>query len=147
MRVLIQRVSQASVKVSNQVVGEIDQGLLVLICAQPADTPEVHAKIVHKILNLRVFEDEQGKMNQSIQDISGGLLLVSQFTLVADVSRGNRPSFVGAAPHEQARRDYEHLLALARSLHPVVAAGVFGADMKVSLINDGPVTIPIEILS
>jgi len=142
---LIQRVKQARVEVAGQVIGAIDQGLLVLVCAEPADTDAIADKLVAKLLKLRIFSDEAGKMNRSVVDVQGGLLIVSQFTLAADTSAGNRPSFTGAAPAELGRRLYERVLTTARAQHPVVAAGEFGADMQVHLVNDGPVTIPITL--
>ncbi len=145
MIALLQRVSQASVQVGGQIVGEIDAGLLVLVCAEPADTDVQVQKLLAKLLKLRVFSDEQGKMNRSVQDIQGGLLIVSQFTLAADLSSGNRPGFSAAAPPALARALYEQLLRQARASHPKVAAGVFGADMQIHLINDGPVTLPLRI--
>ena len=145
MIALLQRVSQASVQVGGQIVGEIDAGLLVLVCAEPADTDVQVQKLLAKLLKLRVFSDEQGKMNRSVQDIQGGLLIVSQFTLAADLSLGNRPGFSAAAPPALARALYEQLLRQARASHPKVAAGVFGADMQIHLINDGPVTLPLRI--
>ncbi len=145
MQALLQRVRNARVRVGGEVVGEIGPGLLVLVCAEPPDTPETGRKLLAKLLRLRVFSDAAGKMNRSLQDIGGGLLLVSQFTLAADCSGGNRPSFSGAAPPDQARALYEQLLADARALHPQVAAGIFAADMQVELVNDGPVTIPLRM--
>jgi D-tyrosyl-tRNA(Tyr) deacylase len=142
---LIQRVRRARVVVAGDTVGEIAQGLLVLVCAQPGDGDAQCVKLVDKLLKLRVFGDEAGKMNRSVQDVQGGLLIVSQFTLAADTSGGNRPSFTGAAPAELGRRLYERVLELARERHAPVAAGVFGADMQVELVNDGPVTIPMTI--
>ncbi len=142
---LLQRVRQARVEVAGQIVGQIGPGLLLLVCAEPADSEAQADKLLSKILKLRIFSDEAGKMNRSLQDISGGLLIVSQFTLAADVSGGNRPSFSGAAPAEQGRRLYDYLLQRAREQHPQVGAGQFGADMQVSLVNDGPVTIPLRI--
>jgi D-tyrosyl-tRNA(Tyr) deacylase len=142
---LLQRVAQARVEVAGRVTGEIGQGLLMLVCAEPTDSEATAEKLVAKVLKLRVFSDEAGKMNRSLQDVGGGLLIVSQFTLAADTSAGNRPSFTGAAPAEQGRRLYEHALAFARQQHPVVANGEFGADMQVHLINDGPVTIPMRM--
>jgi D-tyrosyl-tRNA(Tyr) deacylase len=142
---LIQRVRRARVQVAGDTVGEIAQGLLVLVCAQPADGEAQAVKLVDKLLKLRVFSDEAGKMNRSVQDVGGGLLIVSQFTLAADTSGGNRPSFTGAAPAELGRQLYERVLQLARERHPQVAAGIFGADMQVELVNDGPVTIPMHI--
>ena len=145
MIALIQRVSQARVTVAGAVTGEIGAGLLVLVCAEPADTEAQASKLVDKLLKLRIFGDAAGKMNRSLVDVAGGLLIVSQFTLAADVSGGNRPSFTGAAGPEQGRRLYDALLTLARARHPLVQAGEFGADMQVALVNDGPVTIPLRI--
>jgi D-aminoacyl-tRNA deacylase len=145
MLALVQRVREARVEVAGQVVGAIDEGLLVLVCAEPADTEAIADKLVAKLLKLRVFSDEDGKMNRSVVDVRGGLLVVSQFTLAADTSGGNRPSFTGAAPPELGRRLYERVLATARSQHTPVANGKFGADMQVHLVNDGPVTLPITL--
>lgn len=145
MIALLQRVRQARVEVAGRVTGQIGPGLLVLACAEPADTEATVEKLLAKVLKLRVFGDEAGKMNRSVQDVAGGLLIVSQFTLAADTSRGNRPSFTGAAPAEQGRRLYEHLLAAARRQHADVAQGEFGADMQVHLVNDGPVTLPMRV--
>ena len=145
MIAVLQRVREARVEVGGAIIGAIGQGLLMLVCAEPADTEAVAEKLIAKVLKLRVFSDEAGKMNRSLQDVGGGLLIVSQFTLAADTSGGNRPSFTGAAPAEQGRRLYEHTLAFARRLHPVVASGEFGADMQVHLVNDGPVTIPMRM--
>ena len=145
MIALIQRVLQARVDVAGQAVGQIGPGLLVLMCAEPDDTDALAAKLVDKLLKLRIFADAAGKMNRSVVDVAGGLLIVSQFTLAADVSGGNRPSFTGAAGPELGRALYEAVLRLARARHPVVAAGEFGADMQVHLVNDGPVTIPLRI--
>jgi D-tyrosyl-tRNA(Tyr) deacylase len=142
---LLQRVAQARVETGGTVVGSIDAGLLVLVCAESSDTPALGRRLVEKILKLRVFADDAGKMNRSLQDVGGGLLLVSQFTLAADTSSGNRPGFSGAAPAALGRALYEDLLRVARELHPVVEAGVFGADMQIQLVNDGPVTIPITL--
>jgi len=145
MMALVQRVASARVDVSGQTTGAIRQGLLVLVCAEPADTEALAAKLVDKLLKLRIFSDDAGKMNRSVQDVAGGLLVVSQFTLAADTAGGNRPSFTGAAPAEQGRALYEAVLRLARERHAPVEAGVFGAEMRVSLVNDGPVTIPITV--
>lgn len=145
MLALVQRVSQARVEVDARVTGEIGQGLLVLVCAQPDDTESIADKLVAKLLKLRIFCDDDGKMNRSVVDVQGGLLIVSQFTLAADVSGGNRPSFTGAAPAALGRALYERVLAAAKAQHPNVQAGEFGADMKVHLVNDGPVTIPIHL--
>ncbi|HEY9239803.1 MAG TPA: D-aminoacyl-tRNA deacylase [Burkholderiaceae bacterium] len=145
MIALIQRVARAEVRVADAVVGAIGAGLLVLVCAEPQDTEALADKLVAKLLKLRIFGDAAGKMNLSVVDVGGGLLIVSQFTLAADVSGGNRPSFTGAAGPELGRRLYERVVATARSLHPEVATGEFGADMQVSLVNDGPVTLPITL--
>ena len=145
MIALVQRVLQARVDVAGATVGAIDQGLLVLVCAEPADTEALASKLVEKLLKLRIFSDEAGKMNRSVQDVAGGLLIVSQFTLAADVSGGNRPSFTGAAGPEQGQALYNTVLRLARDRHPVVASGRFGADMQLHLVNDGPVTIPLTL--
>ena len=146
MIALAQRVSEARVTVAGAEVGAIGPGLLVLVCAEPQDNEAQAARLVDKLLKLRIFADAAGKMNRSVVDVAGGLLIVSQFTLAADVSGGNRPSFTGAAGAELGQALYEAVLRLARARHPVVAAGVFGADMQVSLVNDGPVTIPLRIV-
>ena len=145
MITVLQRVSQANVQVDGAVIGQIGHGLLVLLCAEQGDTDAVADKLLAKVLKLRIFADEAGKMNRSVQDVAGGLLVVSQFTLAADVAGGNRPSFTQAARPDEGRRLYEHFVAQARVLHPVVETGQFAADMKVSLINDGPITIPIRM--
>jgi D-tyrosyl-tRNA(Tyr) deacylase len=142
---LLQRVAQARVEIGGQVVGAIGAGLLMLVCAEPEDTPAVASKMVDKVLKLRIFADDQGRMNRSVQDTAGGLLIVSQFTLAADTRGGNRPSFTAAAPPAQGEALYETVLRLARERHPQVACGRFGADMQVHLVNDGPVTIPLRI--
>lgn len=145
MKALLQRVRDARVVVDGQTVGQIGPGLLVLVCAEPEDSEATGERLLAKILKLRIFSDEQGKMNRSVQDMGGGLLLVSQFTLAADVRGGNRPSFTGAAPPELGRRLYDAFVAQARAQHPTVQTGIFGADMQVHLVNDGPVTIPIDM--
>ena len=145
MITVLQRVSEASVRVEGEVIGQIGQGLLVLLCAEQGDTDAVADKLLAKILKLRIFADEAGKMNRSVQDVGGGLLVVSQFTLAADVAGGNRPSFTQAAKPDEGRRLYEHFVAQARAAHPVVQTGQFAADMKVALVNDGPVTIPMRM--
>jgi D-tyrosyl-tRNA(Tyr) deacylase len=142
---VVQRVSEARVTVDGEVTGEIGAGLLVLVCAERGDTDAMADKLLAKLLKLRIFSDDAGKMNRSVQDIAGGLLLVSQFTLAADVSGGNRPSFTNAAAPDEGRRLYDYLVDNARAAHPVVQTGRFAADMKVQLVNDGPVTIPIKI--
>lgn len=145
MIALLQRVTQAWVDIAGHTVGRIDQGLLMLVCAEPDDTPAVGDKLLAKVLKLRIFNDEAGKMNRSLQDVQGGLLVVSQFTLAADTRSGNRPGFIGAAPPAQGRALYDAFVAAARAAHPVVQTGEFGADMQVHLVNDGPVTIPLRI--
>lgn len=145
MIALLQRVSQARVDIAGQTVGAIAHGLLVLVCAEPDDTEAVGQKLLSKILKLRIFSDEAGKMNRSVQDVGGGLLIVSQFTLAADTRSGNRPGFTGAAAPALGEALYDRFVALAREQHPQVATGRFGADMQVQLVNDGPVTIPITI--
>ena len=145
MIALVQRVRHARVEVGGKVIGAIDQGLLTFVCAEREDDEARAASLVAKLLKLRIFADEAGKMNRSVQDVAGGLLFVSQFTLAADTRGGNRPSFTGSASPEMGRRLYEHVLATARATHPTVAAGEFGADMQVHLVNDGPVTIPLRV--
>ena len=145
MITVLQRVSEASVRVDGEPIGQIGQGLLVLLCAEQGDTDAVAEKLLSKILKLRIFSDEAGKMNRSVQDVGGGLLVVSQFTLAADVAGGNRPSFTQAAAPDEGRRLYEHFVAQARTQHPLVQTGRFAADMQVSLINDGPITIPMRM--
>jgi len=142
---LLQRVRQAHVEIDDQVVGQIGPGLLVLLCAERGDSPAQADKLLAKLLKLRIFSDEAGKMNRSVQDMQGGLLIVSQFTLAADASGGNRPSFTQAAAPEDGRRLYDYFVAQARALHPLVQTGQFAADMQVHLVNDGPVTIPLRI--
>ena len=146
MKAVLQRVSEARVVVEGQTVGEITQGLLVLLCAEKDDTEAVGQKMLDKILKLRVFYDEAGKMNRSVVDVHGGLLVVSQFTLAAETRSGTRPSFTSAAPAEEGRRLYDWFVAQAKAQHSLVQTGIFGADMKVHLVNDGPVTIPITII-
>ena len=145
MKGLLQRVKGARVEVGGEVVGSIDQGLLVLLAVEPDDTRAHAAKMLHKLLNYRVFSDAEGKMNLSLKDIGGGLLLVSQFTLAADTKSGLRPSFSTAAPPAMAEAMFEHVLAEAKCLHPTVESGRFGADMQVHLVNDGPVTFLLQI--
>ncbi|MGC1172356.1 D-aminoacyl-tRNA deacylase [Polaromonas sp.] len=142
---VVQRVSQARVVVGGEVTGEIGAGLLVLLCAERGDADVQADKLLAKILKLRIFADEAGKMNRSVQDTEGGLLIVSQFTLAADVSGGNRPSFTGAALPDEGRRLYDYFVVQARLAHPKVETGQFAADMQVHLVNDGPVTIPLRI--
>ncbi len=150
MIAVLQRVRQARVEVDGAVVGAIGPGLLVLVCAERGDTEAEADKLLAKILKLRIFSDDAGKMNRSVQDLDGqgacgGLLLVSQFTLAADTTGGNRPSFTQAAAPDEGRRLYDYAVAQARKLHPEVATGQFAADMQVHLVNDGPVTIPMRM--
>ncbi len=145
MKALLQRVRSACVEVAGETVGAIDQGLLVLVGVEPHDDAALADKLLKRLLAYRVFSDEQGKMNLSLTDIAGGLLLVSQFTLAADTRSGLRPSFSTAATPEQGRQLFEHLVERARALHPQVASGRFGADMQVQLVNDGPVTFLLQL--
>jgi D-tyrosyl-tRNA(Tyr) deacylase len=147
---LIQRVSEASVRVEGALIGAMGAGLLVLVCAEQGDSEGEADKFLAKLLKLRIFSDAQGKMNHSVQDLDGqgtqgGLLLVSQFTLAANLQGGNRPSFTQAAAPADGRRLYDYLVAKARAQHPQVQTGQFAADMQVALVNDGPVTIPLRI--
>ena len=144
MKALLQRVSQARVDVAGQTIGAIDQGLMVLIGIEPLDTPASADKMLHKLLNYRVFSDADGKMNLSLTDVNGGLLLVSQFTLAADTKSGMRPSFSKAAPPALGAELFEYLVTKAKTSHTRVETGQFGADMQVHLINDGPVTFLLE---
>lgn len=144
MKGLLQRVCSARVDVDGQTVGAIDQGLLVLVGVEPQDTQASADKLLHKLLNYRVFSDADGKMNLSLKDVAGGLLLVSQFTLAADTKSGMRPSFSKAAPPALGRELFDYLLAQAKGAHEIVESGRFGADMQVHLINDGPVTFLLE---
>ncbi|MBN7783729.1 D-tyrosyl-tRNA(Tyr) deacylase [Ponticoccus gilvus] len=141
MRALIQRVTQARVEVEGAVVGEIGPGLLILICAMQGDTEAEADRLAAKIAKLRIFRDEEGRMNRSVLDVGGAALVVSQFTLAGDTSRGNRPGFSTAAPPAEGERLYEYFAAQVQAQGLAVATGRFGADMAVSLVNDGPVTI------
>ena len=145
MLALLQRVAEARVDVDGAVVAAIGRGLLVFVCAEPHDSERVADRMVDKLLKLRIFGDAAGKMNHSVRDIEGALLIVSQFTLAADTSSGNRPSFGGAADSVLGLRLYERVVSQARAQHLRVAAGVFGADMQVSLVNEGPVTLMIRL--
>jgi D-tyrosyl-tRNA(Tyr) deacylase len=142
---LLQRVSQASVAVEGEVVGSIQRGLMVLVCAEKGDTEREADALLAKLLGYRVFSDEAGKMNRSVTDVEGGLLLVPQFTLAADTRSGTRPSFSPAAAPEEGRRLFDHFVRQARARHAKVETGCFGADMQVSLTNDGPVTFWLRI--
>ena len=145
MKGLLQRVSQARVEVAGESIGAIDQGLVVLVAVEPQDTVASADKLLHKLLNYRVFSDDQGKMNLSLKDIGGGLLLVSQFTLAADTRSGLRAGFSTAAAPAIAQTLFDYLVDAAKKAHPTVQAGRFGADMQVSLVNDGPVTFMLQI--
>ena len=142
---LVQRVREARVDIAGETVGAIGPGLLLLVCAEPGDTEAQALKLVDKLLKLRIFGDDAGKMNRSVQDVGGGLLVVSQFTLAADTRGGNRPGFSQAAAPAEGERLYDYFVQRARAAHPEVATGRFGADMQVHLVNDGPVTIPLRI--
>ena len=144
MKVLIQRVTSASVTVDQEVIGSIDNGYLVLLGVGPEDTKDTVHRLVKKLLGLRIFADENGKTNLSIRDVNGSLLIVSQFTLYADCSHGNRPSFTGSAPAALAEELYEYFIECCRKEIPRVEHGSFGADMKVALMNDGPFTVMLE---
>lgn len=141
MKFVIQRVSQAEVVVEEQSVGKIDQGLMVLVSICDSDTKEIADKLINKLIHLRIFEDENGKSNLSVQDIHGNLLIISQFTLYADCRKGNRPSYTHAGNPDLANELYEYIIAQCQKEFPNVQHGIFGAYMKVSLLNDGPFTI------
>ncbi|KQR63078.1 D-aminoacyl-tRNA deacylase [Acidovorax sp. Leaf160] len=142
---VLQRVREARVDVEGVTIGQIGPGLLVLVCAERGDSEAEADRLLAKLLKLRIFSDAAGKMNRSVQDEAGGLLLVSQFTLAADTGGGNRPSFTQAAAPDEGRRLYEYFVDRARASHPLVETGRFAADMQVHLVNDGPVTIPLRI--
>jgi len=144
MRALIQRVSKAQVAVDGDIIGKVDEGLLIFICAMQGDSNVEGTKLAQKISKLRIFRDEQGRMNKSLQDIGGAALIVSQFTLGADTSRGNRPGFSMAASPDEGQRLYDTFILDFKALGISVETGQFGADMKVSLVNDGPVTIWLD---
>ena len=144
MKFVIQRVSEASVSVDNRLIGEIQKGYMVLIGISENDSQEIADKMVRKMIGLRIFEDEQGKTNLSLADVNGSLLLISQFTLYANCKKGNRPSFIEAGSPDQANTLYEYIIKKCKESVPNVQQGSFGADMKVSLINDGPFTIVLD---
>lgn len=141
MKVVIQRVLNASVKVDGNITGKIKKGLLILLGIESGDSDDMLKKYADKIVRMRIFEDENGKTNRALSDVNGELLIVSQFTLCADCSHGNRPSFIGAKEPLEAKRMYEKFISVCREQVPVVEHGEFGADMKVELLNDGPFTI------
>ncbi len=141
MKIVIQRVARASVKVDNRITGQIGKGLLIFLGVEESDTDDMLQKYVDKIIKLRIFEDENGKTNRALNDVNGSLLVVSQFTLCADCSHGNRPGFTGAKEPGEANRMYEKFISLCKEQTSIVEHGEFGADMKVELLNDGPFTI------
>lgn len=144
MKFVIQRVTKASCTVDNQITGQIQKGFMVLIGVSDEDTREIADKMVKKLLGLRIFEDENGKTNLSLNDVNGELLLISQFTLYADCKKGNRPSFIRAGKPDMANEMYEYILAKCQETIPVVEKGIFGAHMEISLVNDGPFTIVLD---
>lgn len=144
MKLVIQRVQEASVSVDQEVIGKIGHGFMVLLGVSQTDTEEIADKMFQKLLKLRIFEDENGKTNLDIKSVNGELLIISQFTLYADCRHGNRPSFIGAGTPDQANALYEYFLSQCRKEIPVVEQGIFGAHMMVSLINDGPFTIVLD---
>ncbi|MBQ8727567.1 MAG: D-tyrosyl-tRNA(Tyr) deacylase [Oscillospiraceae bacterium] len=144
MKFVIQRVTSASVEVEEKIVGKIGKGFLVLIGIGKEDNEEIADKMIKKLIGMRIFEDENGKTNLSLNDVSGELLLISQFTLYADCKKGNRPSFINAGSPDEANRLYEYIISECKKEIDVVEKGVFGADMKVSLLNDGPFTIILD---
>ena len=145
MKALLQRVKQAQVHVNGKLVGAIDQGVLLFLGVEKADSPKVADRVLDKVLAYRIFPDEQDKMNLSLQDIQGGLLVVSQFTLVADTRKGLRPSFSSAAAPDLGKEIYDYFVQQAEARHPLVSTGEYAADMAVSLINDGPVTFMLDV--
>ena len=144
MKFVIQRVTEANVKVDGEIIGEIGKGFMVLIGVGEDDTREIADKMVKKMTGLRIFEDENGKTNLSLADVGGQMLLISQFTLYADCRKGNRPSFIEAGAPDKANEMYEYIIEECKKVVPVVERGQFGADMKVSLVNDGPFTIILD---
>ncbi|MGZ4975862.1 MAG: D-aminoacyl-tRNA deacylase [Methylobacter sp.] len=144
MITIIQRVTTAKVTVNNQDIGKIDTGIMALVAVEKADTEKDAQRLLERILNYRIFADSDDRMNLSLRDINGGLLLVPQFTLAADTEKGNRPSFISAAPPEKGRQLFDYLQQLAKQTHPYVEFGQFGADMQVSLVNNGPVTFTLR---
>lgn len=144
MKFLIQRVSQASVEVESKIIGKIEKGFLVFVGISQGDTKELADRMIHKLLGMRIFEDENGKTNLSLADVSGELLIISQFTLYADCKKGNRPSFIKAGNPELANSLYEYIISECQKQVPNVQMGAFGADMKISLLNDGPFTIMLD---
>ncbi len=144
MRFVIQRVTQADVKIDGNVVGKIGKGYVVLVGVADGDTEEIADKMIKKMIGLRIFEDEEGKTNLNLESVNGELLIISQFTLYADCKKGNRPSFIKAGKPDMAQEMYEYIIRQCKGQVPVVERGEFGADMKVSLVNDGPFTIVLD---
>jgi len=144
MITIIQRVIQSSVVVNNKIIGEIEHGIMALVAVEKEDTEQQASRLLERVLNYRIFSDENDRMNLSLRDTNGGLLLVPQFTLAADTEKGNRPSFISSAPQEQGKLLFQFLTDRAKSCYHTVACGQFGANMKVSLINDGPVTFTLR---
>ncbi len=144
MKFVIQRVTHASCTVDEKITGQIDQGFLVLIGISDSDTREIADKMIKKLIGLRIFEDSEGKTNLSLHDVGGSLLLISQFTLYADCKKGNRPSFIRAGKPDMANNMYEYILERCKTEIPVVERGIFGANMKISLLNDGPFTVILD---
>ena len=144
MKFLIQRVTQAEVAVDSRIIGQIQKGLLVFVGISQNDSTEIADKMIRKLLNLRIFEDEAGKTNLNLESVDGSLLIISQFTLYADCKHGNRPSFIDAGKPDMANELYEYIIAKCKETVPAVQHGEFGADMKVSLVNDGPFTLMLD---
>lgn len=144
MKLVIQRVNHASCRVDGQITGQIDKGFLIFIGVADSDTEEIADKMVKKAMGLRIFDDENDKINLSLADVGGGVLLISQFTLYANCKKGYRPSFTDAGKPEFAEKMYEYVIAKAKEYCPVVETGIFGADMKIELLNDGPFTIILD---
>lgn len=144
MIVVLQRVTQAKVDIDEKTVGQIGKGLMILVCAEKGDTDEKARLLAQRLLRYRIFEDENGKMNLSVTDVKGGLLLISQFTLAADTTRGNRPSFTPAAPPDEGKRLFDIFVQETEKSGLTVQTGQFGAYMRVSLVNDGPVTLTLR---
>ena len=144
MITVIQRVSSSKVSIDQQITGQIDRGIMALLAVEKADTQKDAERLLERILNYRIFPDQNDRMNLSLKDINGGLLLIPQFTLAADTGKGNRPSFTAAAAPEKGRALFDYLVGLAKKIHPLVACGRFGANMQVTLVNDGPVTFTLK---
>lgn len=144
MRLIIRRVSTATCQVDDRITGTIQKGFMVLIGISDSDTKEIADKMIKKLIGLRIFEDSEGKTNLSLQDVAGSLLLISQFTLYANCKKGNRPSFIGAGKPDMAKELYNYIIDNCKKQVPIVEQGIFGADMKISLVNDGPFTIILD---